>query len=397
MLNNNDATSPLLGDMSSATFMSQYWQKKPCIFRGVLKTELDNLPGIDELAGFAVEDEVESRLIFGSPGLSKVAELSLQHGPFDSEMLAQLPETNWTLLLQSMDLWAPEFAAIIQWVNFLPRWRLDDVMVSIAAPGGGVGPHRDQYDVFLIQQAGERRWKIAPPSTTADFEPITDLLLVENFTAKIDEVLSKGDVLYLPPGWLHWGIAESLCVTCSIGFRAPDTDAILQNLLDEISMNPELNQRFTDAWRKPSAQMSISDNDLLELSRLIHSIAQNKDLLLNALAKQVTLIREDSEIFDKSAMLRKMENYLSTENFSVQLTAASRMTFKVLDAGKCCAFVNGESYIFNDINDQEKQLLLQFLDRFARHQAVIIDDSYRTDTFATFIQFLIENDSLFII
>ncbi len=145
----------LLGDVSVAEFLSDYWQQKPLLVRNALP-DWPNPVSPDELAGLALEEEVESRIVVEQG----VSPWELRHGPFDEGTFAQLPPTGWTLLVQALDLWVPEVQTLLQHFDFLPRWRLDDVMASFAVPGGSVGPHFDQYDVFLLQVAGQRRWQI---------------------------------------------------------------------------------------------------------------------------------------------------------------------------------------------------------------------------------------------
>lgn len=382
-------SSPLLGNMSVDTFMSDYWQKKPCLFRQVLTDEIALFPDENELASFALEAEVESRLILGSPGISQPSELTLSHGPFNPETLTGLPETNWTLLLQSMDLWEPKFAGCLNWVNFIPRWRIDDVMLSIAAPGGGVGPHRDQYDVFLIQTKGERRWQVAPPSDAVDFKAIDDLLLVDNFQAEFDEILSAGDVLYLPPGWLHWGIAQTLTITCSIGFRSPDVDMLLQQLIEEISTHHSFNRRYSDPWRKASTQMGITPSDINELKQMLQVISTNDSLLADVLAKQVTQTGAVVTAFEPTQHNQSVEDLQL-----VELTPSTRMTYRLKAEGKLSVYINGECIVINDqLSKSEQHSIMQFLDKLACHQPVTIEPVIKKKTIEL-LQFLLKNDVL---
>lgn len=206
----------LFGKLSVEAFLRRYWQKKPLLVRGAFPGFRDPVEP-DELAGLACEDGVESRLVRGSGKKWSVA-----WGPQADTVFAELPETKWTLLVQEVNRWVPEAASLLEPFSFLPNVRVDDVMVSYAVPGGSVGAHLDSYDVFLIQGQGERRWQWhTKPTVDRTFVDGLDLRILRTFTPDEDEVLGPGDMLYLPPGFAHHGVAESPCLTYSVGFRAP--------------------------------------------------------------------------------------------------------------------------------------------------------------------------------
>jgi 50S ribosomal protein L16 3-hydroxylase len=222
--------TPLLGGLSPQTFMRRHWQKKPLLVRQAVPggIELVGRRQLFELAGF---DEVESRLI-----VRDGARWSLRHGPLKRAALPPLKQHAWTLLVQGLDLHVPAARDLLDHFRFVPDARLDDVMLSYASDGGGVGPHVDSYDVFLLQAQGRRRWRIGrarAPELVAD----VPLKILANFEAEHEWLLDPGDMLYLPPGWGHDGIAEGECTTCSIGFRAPGRAEVgrevLQRLLDD--------------------------------------------------------------------------------------------------------------------------------------------------------------------
>ena len=209
----------MLGDLSADAFLQRYWQQKPLLIRHALANYRSPISG-DELAGLALESEVESRLVESQGG-----DWTLKHGPFTEEDFLGLPEEDWTLLVQGVDLWVPEVQALLSQFAFLPPWRLDDVMVSFACPGGSVGPHFDQYDVFLLQVEGQRRWQIgAACSSETPMRDDSPLRILKEFEAEEEWVLEPGDMLYLPPGVAHWGVAETECLTFSIGrWKRSDT------------------------------------------------------------------------------------------------------------------------------------------------------------------------------
>ncbi|MFL2523111.1 MAG: cupin domain-containing protein [Candidatus Azotimanducaceae bacterium] len=169
----------MLGDLSADAFLQRYWQQKPLLIRHALANYRSPISG-DELAGLALESEVESRLVESQGG-----DWTLKHGPFTEEDFLGLPEEDWTLLVQGVDLWVPEVQALLSQFAFLPPWRLDDVMVSFACPGGSVGPHFDQYDVFLLQVEGQRRWQIgAACSSETPMRDDSPLRILKEFEAE---------------------------------------------------------------------------------------------------------------------------------------------------------------------------------------------------------------------
>ncbi len=174
----------------------------------------------DELAWLATLPDVESRLIYTHDDGGKCI-YRVDHGPFDDNTLMKLPDSNWTLLVQDVEKHLPDFRAVFDQIPFIPDWRIDDLMVSFAAPGGSVGPHRDQYDVFLCQGIGKRQWRLATADQVEASAANTELSLLLPFDAELEYLAEDKDVLYLPPGLPHWGIARDRCMTYSVGMRAP--------------------------------------------------------------------------------------------------------------------------------------------------------------------------------
>ena len=178
-------------------------------------------PGLsaDEIGWLATLPDVESRLVIA--GTDDTAAYRVEQGPFDEQRLVNLPQHNWTLLVQDVEKHLPELRVLYRWVDFVPDWRIDDLMVSVAAPGGSVGPHRDKYDVFLCQARGRREWRLADKDAAIEASRQDGLSLLEPFVDDSPVLAAPGDVLYLPPDIPHWGIALELCVTWSVGLRAP--------------------------------------------------------------------------------------------------------------------------------------------------------------------------------
>jgi 50S ribosomal protein L16 3-hydroxylase len=211
------AESRLFG-MSVARFLREHWQKKPLLVRGAMPGFRDPITP-DELAGLSCEEGVESRIVREKGGAHP---WEVTYGPHPESRFRKLPDRGWTILVQEVNRHVPEAARLLDAFSFLPNVRVDDVMVSFAAPGGSVGPHLDSYDVFLVQGTGERRWRYDTTKTRdVRFRPGLELRILERFTPDADAVLGPGDMLYLPPGFAHHGIAKTPCLTWSIGFRAP--------------------------------------------------------------------------------------------------------------------------------------------------------------------------------
>ncbi len=234
---------PLLGGLSPAAFMRRHWQKKPCLIRQAI-------PGVKpplsrtELFALAERDDVETRLM-----LQRQGAWELRHGPFTRRQIPALNQPGWTLLIQGLDLQVPAAHALLQQFRFVPEARLDDLMISYASDGGGVGAHLDSYDVFLLQVSGRRRWRVGPVKD-ATLVPDMPVKLLANFEPTEEWVLEPGDMLYLPPRWGHDGIAEGPdCMTCSIGFRTPTTTEMAREVL----------QRMIDALEAPEKEPHYRD------------------------------------------------------------------------------------------------------------------------------------------
>lgn len=226
-----------------AAFLATYWQQSPLLICNPWD-EWDCPIEPDELAGLACEPEVESRLV-----LRKSAEnWALEQGPFDSERFAALGSMPWTLLVQAVDHHVPEVGALLSQFRFVPNWRVDDVMVSFATTGGGVGPHFDQYDVFLIQGRGRRRWRVGQKCTeNTPLRAHEDLKLLENFEELAVFDLGPGDILYVPPGVAHDGVAlDDDCMTLSIGFRAPSRAELITGWSDHVLDGLGEDDRYSD-------------------------------------------------------------------------------------------------------------------------------------------------------
>ncbi|HEY1771722.1 MAG TPA: cupin domain-containing protein [Gammaproteobacteria bacterium] len=242
-------SSRLLGGLTPREFLKQYWQKRPLLIRGALP---DLVPPLSpaELAGLACEEGVESRLV---QQVRKAPGWKLRQGPFLHKDFKKLPKRQWTLLVQDVDKYVPAVTALLDQFRFIPGWRIDDVMVSYAADGGSVGPHVDAYDVFLLQAEGARRWDISTMPQRERSEPGLELKQVEAFPPEESWLLMPGDMLYLPPGIAHHGVAFGECMTYSIGFRAPSQDEMLADFAGLLVQDADDNVRYADPDLTPAS------------------------------------------------------------------------------------------------------------------------------------------------
>ncbi len=259
--------SDLLGGLTPSRFMQRHWQKKPLLVRQAI-------PGVQPpldrrgLFDLAAQPQVESRLIVNGP-----KGWSLRSGPVQRRALPPLKQPDWTLLVQGVDLHVPAAHELLQRFRFVPDARLDDLMISWASPGGGVGPHFDSYDVFLLQVSGRRRWRIGRQKDLS-LQPDVPLKILANFQPEEEFVLEPGDMLYLPPRWAHDGEAVGEdCMTCSIGFRAPQRGGLaaelLQRMGDEVDdsvLYRDPHQPATDApAAMPEGLLSFAEDGLRRL------------------------------------------------------------------------------------------------------------------------------------
>ena len=235
----------LLGGLSPRQFLHRHWQKKPLLIRSAVPG-FRGLITRRDLFRLAGRDDAESRMVRRQQG-----KWLLDNGPFDRSDFASLPDQRWTLLVQGLNLLLPAADTLLRRFAFMPYARLDDVMLSYAAPGGGVGPHVDSYDVFLLQGEGRRRWRISRQHDLA-LDPRAPLKVLKSFRAEQEWILEPGDMLYLPPGVAHEGVALDTCTTYSIGFRAPDAMELAAGFLDFLHDGITLEGRYTDPGLTPT-------------------------------------------------------------------------------------------------------------------------------------------------
>ncbi len=329
-------------NFDSAAFLRDSWQRRPVLIRNPWTAWVNPL-GPDELAGLACEDGVEARLI-----TLDADRIAAEHGPFAEPRFAKLGKMPWTLLVQAVDHHVPEVAALLSAFRFVPNWRIDDVMISLASDGGGVGPHFDQYDVFLIQGQGRRRWQVGAICNAATpLLPHDDLRLLAEFEPTEEWVLEPGDILYVPPGFAHNGVAfGDDCMTLSIGFRAPSRSELLAGWCDDLLAELDDEDRYTDP------DLALQDNPG-EIS--IEALARLHAMITDKLGDKAAFARwfgEHSSVRKYPEIDWSLEEPITPEDLGEELAGgavllrnpASRFAFVRGDAGQVLLFVDGECF-----------------------------------------------------
>jgi len=343
---NTNNPLPLLGGLSPETFMRRYWQKKPLLIRGAIPGFKPLLSRSDliELSG---QEGVESRLVVkhserstGSKPATgrraaarKLAPWTLSHGPFDRRGIPPFKQPDWTLLVQGVDLHVQSVHELMCQFRFVPDARLDDLMISYATDGGGVGPHFDSYDVFLLQAHGRRKWRIGRQKDFS-LEPDVPLKILSHFEPEEEHVLEPGDMLYLPPRWAHDGVAEGECMTYSVGFRTPAKSELAQELLQRIAED---------------AQDSVSSN----IYRDPGQVAMEQSAQIPAAFLQFSQEAVQAALADKWALPRALGEHLTEPKANVWFDSGAewtpgdvrlhRRTRMLFDERH--VFINGESFV----------------------------------------------------
>ncbi|EGT3625835.1 cupin domain-containing protein [Morganella morganii] len=274
-------------NLDIAQFLSEYWQKKPLLIKNAFPQFEDPISA-DELAGLACEEEISSRIV-----VTKDDNWEVVQGPFED--YDSYGETHWQLLVQAVNHWYPDSQPFVDAFRFLPDWRFDDLMASFATPSGGVGPHVDNYDVFIIQGEGERRWTVGDNTPQQRRGGNPNSPLVEDFIPIIDVVLEKGDMLYIPPGFPHCGETLTVAMSYSIGFRAPSQQELVSEVADYLLDNNLGQQRFT-SQTEPSSAGIVSQDHQVGIMSLLSQLSQDPNSYQIVLGKLLSQNRFELDL-----------------------------------------------------------------------------------------------------
>ena len=329
----------MFGDISIEVFLRDYWQKKPLLIRNAFP-DFESPITPDELAGLACETDT-ARIVIEKGGKHA---WEVRHGAFDDADFTNLPETHWTLLVNDTDQHLAELKAVMEPFRFIPDWRIDDLMISFAVEGGSVGPHVDEYDVFLIQAQGQRRWQITTqPAKPDNFLAGLDLRIMRDFEAEQEWVVNPGDMLYLPPNVPHYGVALNECMTYSVGFRAPSQAEMLENLVENLLEDPRLKQRFNDSERECQAhpgELTAGDMERL-IDFVVDALPQDTQALQLWLGKYLSQPKVDNNDTIEPSCLSKAELIkLINRRATFEKPPGIRFLYFIND-DEICLFANG--------------------------------------------------------
>ncbi|MFT6900158.1 MAG: 50S ribosomal protein L16 3-hydroxylase [Colwellia sp.] len=336
------------GDLTPEQFLKDYWQKKPLLIKGAFKDFTDPIDA-NELAGLAMESEIESRIIARNNN-----EWQVEHGPFKS--FDKFGEKNWTLLVQAVNNWSRDTQSLLAAVDFLPQWRIDDVMVSFSTPNGGVGAHLDQYDVFIIQGEGKRRWQVGGPDSSLQLLlPHPDLKQVSNFTPVIDEVTEAGDLLYIPPNHPHNGVSIENSMNFSIGFQAPNNQELWSGFADKL-IDENLGEiRFPDNERTLTSQPEqLEQMDIEKLKAFMKAQLDDNKLFTPFIGKYLTQNHHALEILIPVSPIEneQLNDILAEEeNTLVPVSGIKSLIIPIRQGDespeRSYLYINGESFLID--------------------------------------------------
>lgn len=323
-------------------FLKNHWQKRPLLIPNPWGRWSNPLEP-DELAGLACEEGIESRLITSENGVS-----TMENGPLPETRFGELKKGPWTLLVQAVDHHVPDVADLIEPFRFVPDWRIDDVMVSYATDGGGVGAHYDQYDVFLVQGLGKRRWRIGPPcDSTTPLLPHEDLRLIADFEATDEWVLEPGDILYVPPGFAHEGVAvDDDCMTYSIGFRAPSRAELIESWSEHQADAMPEEERYTDPDLAAQAHPGeIAASAIDRLHAMVMEALSDRDSFARWFGAYNSLPKyAEADWRPEEPIGEDMARALLAQGIALCRNPASRFSFIRQSEGAILLFVDGNCF-----------------------------------------------------
>ena len=320
----------LLGGMTAEEFLRDYWQKKPLLIRNAIPG-FCGLLSPEELAGLACEEGVQSRLVS-----HRRTKWQVEEGPFDEARFLKLPDRNWTLLVQDVNHHLDEADALLRRFSFIPYARLDDLMVSYAPDGGGVGPHFDSYDVFLLQGQGKRLWRVSEQQDLT-LVPDAPLRILQNFEAQQEWLLEPSDMLYLPPHVAHWGIAVGDCMTYSIGFRAPSAQELVSEFLNYLQEKSSAVGMYADPDLRPHPHPAeMGESMLQQVAAMLQELQWDKQDVCRFLGQYLSSPKS-YVMFDQPAFMPEKVFRKRLQDEGIWLTRKSQLLYHGENL-----FLNGE-------------------------------------------------------
>jgi 50S ribosomal protein L16 3-hydroxylase len=359
-----------------SVFLTEYWQKKPLVLRKAI-TNFNNPLSPDELAGLALEEDIESRLVWKTPG--KLPEWHLRRGPFHENDFSSLPPTHWTLLVQGVDRIVPEVSLLFDHFKFIPQWRMDDVMISYAVNHGSVGPHYDHYDVFLYQTSGRRKWFLTtqlckPENYIANVE----LRIMKEFVVEDEFILEPGDMLYLPPHVGHHGVSLSDdCMTYSFGYRSYRGQELLYSLGEYLEEQGGLNPLYSDPnWSNNRSTVLIPPQAWKNAQNILCQMLQEESVIKTWFASYVTTLDAGAE-----QQLLEPDEQADEDLFASELPEHAGLIWdpvcrRAYLESPLQLFINGVEWEISDVDPQlvkyvanERELPIEALIPFLEHKA----------------------------
>jgi 50S ribosomal protein L16 3-hydroxylase len=358
----------LLGGLTADQFLAEYWQKKPLLVRGALPG-FTGLLSRDELLDLSCHNDVESRFV------SQAGGWTIGHGPFSRASLRRKAKP-WTVLIQGLNMLLPEADEMMRRFSFIPYARLDDLMVSYATDGGGVGPHFDSYDVFLLQGIGKRRWRIGNQMDQTLIEGLP-IRILKDFKPVHDWVLETGDLLYLPPEWAHDGVAVGECMTYSVGFRAAPAQDLAEQFLMFLQDRISLRDRYRDPdLKRQKHPARIGAPMIDQVAEILDHIRWNRDTVRDFLGAHLTEPKSHVFFNAPEKPLGEKRFAAALDKRGVRLDARSQFLF-----AEDCFYMNGESVV---VARHERSIFRQLADErqlppqaFSADAQALIYDWYR--------------------
>lgn len=338
-------TLAVLGGITAEQFLTEYWQKKPLLVRNALP-EIKNLLEPADVMELALDENINARLIKQKD--KDPNHWSVKSSPLMKADFQKMPKL-WTLLIQAVDHYSFDLAELWKKFPFIPQWRRDDIMVSYAPKGGSVGKHFDFYDVFLVQGHGHRRWQLGQ-MCDADSEIVAGqpLKLLPEIQIHFDEILAPGDLLYVPPGLAHYGVAEDDCLTYSFGFRMPNVAEMMDRVSDKFAVDQLLKNPLTDILREKMTSVGqISQTELEYLKTKLLAQLQNPTVLEDALMSLMSESKYPENIPEAEAIGSGDLEQALDQGYSLMLEPASRLLYTEVES-KLLFWANGEGICISD-------------------------------------------------